>query len=287
MRTPLILGFEPGESLTATNSINIIIGGGIGKATFPIVPLEFTEANIKNALGGKPESPVTDSDFNEKFYDKYYSGLPSPFQRKFWGKGVPISKDIILANISLSFLSKNKAFNMPDVIGGKITSWALKGSEALANRFYLVAASKIASWVKGKIYSVISSGAKGSNLDALQSSTSSNSMLHGMNGRDTYNFDISNFKSGEMNICIFQGAITAVTGLALNIMFIGNFKKFDYASFLKLAALNNGSPYPIVTFLSSYYLDVFNKSFAWAVVADASIGIQNFPGAQAATMVSV
>lgn len=94
------------------------------------------------------------------------------------------------------------------------------------------------------------------NADALQSSTSLDATLYGMNGRDTYNLRMSDF-SQETNLFFVNAGIGAITQASLNVVFIGNFPTI---------------PSDLID-LPGYIWDVYHRAVAWTIVGDAAIGV--------------
>jgi hypothetical protein len=239
-KTPIILGFEPGESLTTLTSI--VVGGGIawGQATLPFTPLVFSPQNIAEVMGPNfLQRQYGGSVDNKTFYDNHYSGLPLLYQRKFWGPKQVVVKSVKGVGAGLS--------------GGGAIAAAGKALEAAA-------AKRLVGKIFHKFFSTVG-------LDVVQSGTSLNATLYGINGHDTYNLDMALFNQ-TANICLLQGGISAVAQAGLNLLIIGNFA----SNFGRLGAYD-------------YLVNVWGHAEAVAVVADAALGFI-LPGAQVFTICS-
>jgi hypothetical protein len=236
MASPIILGFDPGSSLSSLDSI--VVGAGVswGTITLPMVPLLFNQERIAAALGPNNGYATGRASLdNQGFYNNTYSGLPLTYKHQFWGPPTTIQKRVSGVAIGLS--------------GGAIMSAASSAIKSVLNRI-----------VGGIVTSV--------GLDALQSSTSLDALLYGMNGRGTYDENVPVFSS-RTNIFFINMGIGCVTQGALNIVFIGDFPStHDYSN-----------PLAFVGHLWS----VYQNSKAYAFVADAAVGFI-MPGASVAFM---
>lgn len=229
MPSPIILGFEPGDSLSTLNSIVIGVGWSWGTVTMPFTPLEFTPERIAAALG--PRSGYLDGRLplnNQTFYENTYTNLPLAYQKKFWGAKSPVTKKVGGKSIGLG--------------AGKIlTDAATAVAEQLA---------------KTVLRRILSQLLKRVSLDKLQSSTSSDATLYGLNGRDTYNMRMTDFTS-DTNLFFVNAGIGAVTQASINVVFIGNFPTIPSG----------------MRSLPGYIQDIYNQAVAWTVIADAAIGV--------------
>lgn len=105
-------------------------------------------------------------------------------------------------------------------------------------------------------------------LDALQSSTSLDATLYGLDGRDTYNLNESDFNNA--NIFFINVGMGAVTQASLNLVFVGNFP-----------SCNSMNPLRLVGHLA----DVYRRASAWTIVPDGAVGVI-FPGASVSIIAS-
>lgn len=236
MASPVILGFEPGSSLSSLNSI--VVGAGVswGTATLPLVPLLFTPQRMAAALGENNGYATGRVPFtNQRFYNETYSNLPLTYKHQFWGSPTTIERNVSGIAIGLS--------------GGAIMSAASSAIRTVLNKI-----------VGGIVSSV--------GLDALQSSTSLDALLYGMNGRGTYDTNIPVF-SPRTNIFFINMGIGCVTQGAFNIVFIGDFPStHEYVNPLRLV---------------THLWHVYQNTKAYAFVADAAVGFI-MPGASVAFM---
>lgn len=205
----------------------------------PFVPLEFTPARIAGSLG--PGSGYLNGHLrldNKTFYEDTYSNLPLVEQKKFWGTKSIVTKSVRGVSVGIS--------------GGKLFAQAAQG----AIKGTMLGLAKLG--VQRIVRKVIDFQLKNINLDALQSSTSLDATLYGLNGYDTYNLYMLDFQN-DANIFFINAGIGAVTGASLNLVFIGYFPSI---------------PYGMSLFdLPEYIWDCSNKAVACAVVGDAAVGL--------------
>ncbi|GAB3642846.1 hypothetical protein GCM10027423_34820 [Spirosoma arcticum] len=205
----------------------------------PFTPLEFTRERIARVLG--PGSgylnghlPLT----NKAFYEDTYSKLPLVEQRKFWGEKNTVAKQVRGVAVGIS--------------GGKLLKAA---AEAALEGITLVVAKVTLKLIIGK---VIEKHLKTVSLDALQSSTSGDATLYGLNGNDTYNLYMIDFNRGT-NIFFINAGIGAVAAASLNLAFVGPFPSMP-------------STMPLQD-LPDYIWDCANKAVAFTVINDAALGL--------------
>lgn len=217
----------------------------------PFTPLEFSRERIAKVLG--PGSGYLNGHLplnNKAFYEDTYSKLPLVEQRKFWGDKNSVTKPVRGVAVGLS--------------GGKLLAAA---AEAALKGVTLTVAKIGLRVIIGKI---LEKHLKTVSLDALQSSTSVDATLYGLNGNDTYNLYMIDFNQGT-NIFFINAGISAVAATALNLAFIGPFPSMP-------------STMPLQD-LPDYLWDCSNKATAFTVVSDAALGLI-MPGASIAVISS-
>lgn len=238
-KTPIILGFEPGESLSSLNSIIVGVGWSWGTVTMPFTPLEFTRERIADVLG--PGSGYLNGHLplnNKAFYENTYSKLPLTYQRKFWGDKNSVAKQVRGVAVGLG--------------AGKLLADA---AQAALKGITLVVAKIALKQIVGKI---VEKYLKTTSLDALQSSTSGDATLYGLNGNDTYNLYMDDFNRAT-NIFFINAGVGAVAAASLNVAFVGPFPTMP-------------STMPLQD-LPDYIWDCSNKAIAFTVVNDAALGL--------------
>ncbi len=238
------MGFEPGESLSSLNSIILGVGWSWGTVTMPFTPLEFTPERIAKALG--PGSGYLNGHLqltNQAFYENTYSQLPLVEQKKFWGDKNSVTKQVRGVAVGIS--------------GGKLLADAAEA----ALKGVVLGAAKLG--LRIVIRKIIEKHLKAVSLDALQSSTSGNATLYGLNGHDTYNLYMIDFNR-ETNIFFINAGIGAIAAASLNLAFVGYFPSMP-------------STMPIQD-LPDYLWDCANKAIAFTVINDAALGLI-MPGA--------
>ncbi|CAN5150814.1 hypothetical protein BH09BAC4_BH09BAC4_22170 [soil metagenome] len=234
-KSPIILGFEPGESLSSLNSIIVGVGWSWGTVTMPFTPLEFTPERIAKALG--PGSGYLNGHLhltNQAFYENTYTNLPLVEKKKFWGTKNSVTKQV-----------RGLAFGISG--GGLLKEAAEAVVEGVAKLGLQVIIRKI-----------IEKHLKAVSLDALQSSTSGDATLYGLNGNDTYNLYMVDFNK-ETNIFFINAGISAIAAASLNLAFVGYFPTMP-------------STMPLQD-LPDYLWDCANKAIAFTVVNDAALGL--------------
>ena len=195
----------------------------------PFTPLEFTRERVADALG--PRSAYLDGRMaltNQNFYDTTYVNLPLAYQRRFWGTRNLVTKRVSGLSVGIS--------------GGRVL---IQAAEAIAEQL-----------AKTVLRRIIGQLLKRVNADALQSSTSINATLYGMDGRDTYNLSMNDF-TNNTNLFFINAGIGAVTQASLNIVLFGNFPTMPHR----------------ITRLPGYIMDVYNQSVAWTIIGDAAVGV--------------
>lgn len=248
MPSPIVLGFNAGESLCSLNSVVIVVGGSVGEITAPLTPLNFSSANFASVYGREARlATQTNRYSNETLYNEW-TLLPVSFQERFWDRGnrTMLRKRIYGAAIGIQ--------------AGGVVSAAGEAVEELLMR--------LAGRLVGRLVSSIG-------LDALQSSQSSISTLYGINGTNTYNQNISDYNNSTTNIFILQGAIGAIAQAGLNIVLFGNFPSIRTLGTTLLTPNSFSQSVAIFNYLRS----VFAEAKSVAFVGDAAIGFI-LPGVQ-------
>ncbi len=236
MPSPIIFGFKEGDSLSSMNSLVIGAGATWGSVKMPFVPLEFTPERLADAIG--PQNGYATGRLrltNQIFYDQTYSGLPLATKRKFWGEARVLEKNAKGISLGLS--------------GGAIMNSA---------------AQALQSALRPIIRRLVSSVS----LDVLQKSTSLDATLYGLDGRDTYNLNESDFRNA--NILFINAGLGALTQASLNLVFVGNFP-----------SCNSMNPIRLVGHLH----DVYRRASAWTIVPDGAVGVI-LPGASISIIAS-
>lgn len=248
MPSPIVLGFNAGESLCALNSIVVIVGGTVGEITAPLTPLNFSSANFASVYGSTARLATHTNRFsNETLYNEW-TLLPVSFQERFWDRSnrVLIRKRIYGAAVGIE-------------TGGVFTA----AGEAIQELLI-----RLAGRLVGRLVSSVG-------LDSLQSSQSSTSTLYGINGTDTYNQNVREYSNTSTNIFILQGAIGAIAQAGLNIVLFGNFPSIRTLGSTLLTPNSFAQSVAIFNYLRSVFADA--KSVA--LVGDAAVGAI-LPGVQ-------
>lgn len=186
MGNPIILGFEDG-GLSDNYAIAVGVGGSYGKASLPLVALDFSREKINRVF---PNSNIPEGLSNEQFYKIYYSILGLHDKKVFWNPAVKIEKTIFGFVIGLP--------------SGSI----VKSLEDLASSMLKNIVAKILS----KIATTVSI--------PLQLSVSSDALLYGRNLETTYNLDINNFNNNNIDVVIVQAGAGFIFQSAVNLLFI-------------------------------------------------------------------
>lgn len=275
---PVEIVFKEKESMATLNSLALGIGLSRGSVMIPFTALDFSYERKKSAFG--EQFAIANRHMsNEVFYNNFYSGIPSSDKQKFRNSPRIIERNVVGLLVSLDLLKSAEAINT-----------LIKG-ELLARTVFQKIVSKIRNAISQALGSI--------GLDSSQTGISSNGLVYGKNGADTYNMNIDRLASDDINICIIQGAIGAFVGTGLNLVCFGNFPTWQqYLASNK----NRTNPYyldtnypaqtifeenlrfvgdllsriPIIgqmNALVDFMLYALNKSFAFAFIADASAGL--------------
>jgi hypothetical protein len=87
------------------------------------------------------------------------------------------------------------------------------------------------------------------------STSTTNPLLYGMNGYNTFSFDSSIFESGRINFCVVQGVMGAIAEMSMSLLFIGPFNDMAHS-----------------TTMFHYLWNMYNNAIAYALVPTASVG---------------
>lgn len=263
MPTPIIIAFEGAKSLTSMNSITLGVGVTWGSATIPLIPLIFTQDRMEGIINQEStfydlRTPVN----NEEFYNKAYVDCSTNSKHHFRGAITTIDRKVMGGAFGIS-------------TGG--------GSESEAATIL----------VKG--FKFLWSFFSNVNLAIVQDrfgSVSSNSLVHGINGENTYNLDVSTLSTNDNNVLIINAGAGAVVQSSVNILFIGKFPSIKTIKFpehmFSNVAQSTFNPIKIAEMVKDavefdieimkYFWNVKKHAHAYAFIADASYGVI-LPGA--------
>lgn len=252
MASPIMLRFEPPNG--SFGSLNTIASGPVGHTwgtvTSPFTPLLFTPERRNTVLvKSRQDYEFTNKEFYEQVYLDCYS------KKNFWG-----DQSIKIKNV------EGVAFG---VSGGGI----LNGASKAITKFLV---PKLGGLILDKLR-------KGVSLDMMQASTSAHSILHGLNGRDTYNLNMNEFDGRLLFINASAGCIVQ-TGI--NLVFFGSFppipklpmnlKDVLLSAFVSITPFTSFMlPNPVVDYceeLIKYLWTVNKMALAYTWISDAAIG---------------
>lgn len=250
---PIEIIYKNDEGLSSLNSFSVIGGISWGTIKVPFTELDFSFKKKKEAFG-ETFAIANNHRSSKDFYQNFYSGLPSFERDKFRTSPKPIERNV-------------KGF----VLGIDL----LKGGDAISG---VVKGEGIVKGLGGKIVAeirdVIDKALGSIGLDASQVSTTSDGLVYGKNGADTYNMDINRLISDDVNICLVQAGIGALVGTAVNIIFFGNFPTYDqFKASDSRTYYSMLNPLEFLFPISGYMTMSIRRSFAFSILSDAATGL--------------
>ncbi len=251
-----ILGFNDAGSFSAVNAITIVVGASWGNVTLPLTPLVFTRENLAGLYDIEAYFPGSGRPNNEYCYEDIYSNFTFEDRRRFWGEPViPISKRVHGVNL-----------------GGNL------GGAGVFN-----AVSDLLEMIARPLLRNILTLIAGTSLTSLTRTVSTDSLIRGCNGVDTYNIPSNTFSPERSNVCYIQAGIGCLVSGAVSIMIIGDFAPIgDYLPSSSTTMLDAATD-PLG--IGRYLGDVYNNMNAFCFIGDAAAGFI-LPGAQIALIAS-
>jgi len=241
---PIIMDFGSWGSLSSMYSLVVGVGPTAGTLTLPFTHLKFTPDRCVAAHYGG----VDPSD-KESFYNNSFTALQASDQQAFYAEqGGP-------GNIS-------------------VYGVAVGGSGAGAFKAVQAELGDVLKKVGEKFASVMT----GAGIDFAQKTQSANALLHGLNGRDTYNMDITELNNPNLNVFLIQLAGGCGVATAVNLLFIGPFPSLmqDIKSSLlnpsNWAGLLLSTSQTFLTIIANHYLNIINQSIGFVAVQDGAYG---------------
>jgi|JI10StandDraft_1071094.scaffolds.fasta_scaffold54720_4 hypothetical protein len=253
-----ILGFDDGASYSSVNSFTIVVGASWGTVSLPITPLVFTRARLTGYYDIERHFPDRGRPNNQYCYDDIYSNLIFTDRRTFWG-GPVINVNKRVHGINLG-IESGGIFSAVENLIETVASQALR-----------------------RILTALT----GVGLDSLAATISTDSLIRGCNGIDTYNIPANTFSSERTNVCYIQAGVGCLVSSAISIMILGDFAPAtDYLplgerSYFGTPLHNMQDPLGITRYLA----DVYVNMKAYCIIGDAAAGLI-LPGASIAIIAS-
>lgn len=203
---PIVLTFSDSDSMLDVTSLTIGIGGTWGTAFLPFAPLDFSEEAMRRA--GFHDYYMAGHS-NEEIYNAYYS--VTYLENQALLRGHTYVRQPSVRGFSCGIGEAGILSAAGDAIGGVFTSIA----NTICRRILTSMGGDIANGIVGNAAGATSS-----------ISQSTDCLIHGMNGHDTYNMNMNLFRQVSFNFVLIQGVMGALFELSMSLVFFGNFRGF-------------------------------------------------------------
>lgn len=233
MGSPILIAYDPGERFSSINTL--AVGGGIswGTCLLSYRNLDFSRHTLDGAgfyVGCNTDEEIFFRYCHIELDKRHLIYLPRNRVTK------------LVAGISIG-MSYGGILDIFDSVA-KTVFWNVF-RHFISNTIGGVAG--LADLTVGTTTSIIDSG-----------------VFHGINGNDNFSLNINNFSTYEY--CLVRFSAGALLGVAVNILLLGNFRKFTHYTL-------NEHKMPDNSWLIRYLYDVIAFSQCFVIIGEASAGL--------------